>query len=318
MLSELSPIEWKCSPILFLIFNRPDLSQRVFARIKEAKPQKLYIAADGPRNDHPDDERLCAEARKVTEKLDWECELHTLYREENLGCGHAVKTAIDWFFENEESGIILEDDCLPDLSFFPYCAELLERYKNDERIGVISGDLFINKSRIKESYYFTNFPHMWGWATWKRVWNNYDFNIRDWPKVRHTNMLKRKIGSRYYVEKWESIFNRTYDGKIDTWDYQFAFMLFTQNQLCIAPRVNLVSNIGFDSRATHTKNPGDKASDHKAESIMFPLSHPQEIKIDIHKERKDLIFRFGQAPTLSERLIKYFKGIKGFFYLNFL
>jgi hypothetical protein len=146
-----------CPPVLFLIFNRPDMTQRVFERIRQASPRQLFIAADGPLADHPGEVKLFADSRNVVEQVDWTCEVHTLFREQNLGCGIAVKSAIDWFFENEEAGIILEDDCLPDQSFFPYCAELLERYKYNDKVGFISGDQFIDTRDIQDIIYIEKY-----------------------------------------------------------------------------------------------------------------------------------------------------------------
>src|SRR5258708_3549575 len=180
------------TPILFLIFNRPFPTRRVFAEIRKARPAKLFVAADGPRPDKPEDLETCRETREIIKDIDWPCEVQTLFRDKNLGCGVAVSGAITWFFQNVEQGIILEDDCLPDPSFFPFCTELLERYKDDERILLISGNFLQQKNKkfmVKASYYGTLIPHLWGWASWRRAWAKYDFNLTKWPEVKATKSL---------------------------------------------------------------------------------------------------------------------------------
>ena len=233
--------------------------------------------------------------------------MKTLFRKENLGCGLAVKSAIDWFFEQEESGIILEDDCLPNQSFFYYCADLLEHYKHNERIGMISGDQFLDTHKLKESYYFTNFPHLWGWATWRRVWKNYDFFMKDWPAIKDTRFLKEKTGSKYYAEKWKGIFDKTYSGKIDTWDYQAVFMLWVKNQLCIAPKINMVTNIGFGSNATHTTSLKDQRYSIVSGNTAFPLIHPRNFERNKSKDQLDLMYKWSR-PTLVKTMRGYLKS----------
>lgn len=294
--------------VLFLIFNRPDLTKMVFNRIREVRPEHLYIAADGPRKNNPTDVEKCKETRRIVDLIDWNCEVKTLFREENLGCGQAVRSAIDWFFSQEESGIILEDDCLPDPTFFQYCAELLLRYKDVEKIGVISGDQFVKTEDLKTSYYFTNFPHLWGWATWRRVWINYDFNMKDWPAKRQTHLIRKKTRSSYYADKWKGIFDRVHDGKIDTWDYQLVYMLWIKNQLCIAPKINLVTNVGFGTNATHTTNPKDTRYLVNSSSMSFPLSHPDHIRPDLQKDRADQMHVFGDCPSMVRRIQRNFRS----------
>lgn len=171
------------TPILFLIFNRPDTTRIVFKRIREIRPSKLYVAADAPRANKLGEAELCMETRAIIKDIDWPCELKTLFRDENLGCKLSVSGALDWFFENEECGIILEDDCLPDLTFFSFCKELLERYKDDDRIGHIGGNCFLPGQIAKElSYDFCSITHIWGWATWRRVWKNMDVQFHFWEE----------------------------------------------------------------------------------------------------------------------------------------
>ena len=176
--------------VLFLIFNRPENTDKVFKKIKNVKPKKLYIAADGPRENNINDKVNCLKAREVINKIDWNGEVKTLFRDKNLGCKLAVSSAIDWFFENEEMGIILEDDCLPDPSFFYFCQELLQKYKDDKRVMMISGfNYLLNSLEIRESYFFSNYYPIWGWATWRRAWKLYDNEMKNWDYFKENNNL---------------------------------------------------------------------------------------------------------------------------------
>lgn len=262
-------------PILFLIFNRPDTTERVFAEIKKVKPQKLFVASDGPRKNKVGEKELVEKTRRmVLDMIDWECEVKTLFRDENLGCKVAVSSAIDWFFENVEAGIILEDDCLPDQSFFRYCGELLEKYKDDERIMIISGDNFQDNAKYGDgSYYFSKNINIWGWATWRRSWKKYDVNMQTYPDFRKSNKIN-SISSRLLIQRfWISIFDAMFAGKIDTWDYQWVYAIWANNGLSISPNINLISNIGFRNDATHTKGEGHKFANMKTVSLDR-IKHP--------------------------------------------
>jgi hypothetical protein len=172
------------SAVLFLVFSRPHLTAQVMATIRAAQPKRLYVAADGPRK-RPGEDELCNEARRIATEVDWPCEVRTLFRDTNLGCRVGVSTAMDWFFEHEKEGIILEDDCVPSQSFFPYCAELLDRYRDDARIMCISGDNpRARPVQRRESYVFSRYPLIWGWATWQRAWRLYDATRSSWPEYR--------------------------------------------------------------------------------------------------------------------------------------
>lgn len=240
------------SPILFLNFNRPDLTLQVFQRIRAVKPSRLYVAFDGPRLDKPDDLKLCYEVRKITEAVDWDCDVKELCRTKNLGCKAAVSSAISWFFEHETEGIILEDDCLPEDSFFSFCDLMLTRYRHDMRIFTITGtNLQDGKKWGKASYYFSQYSNIWGWATWRRIWENYDANLTKYHENDIVEHLKNIFTNEFLVESWMEIFKKLKAGEIDTWDYQLNFYTFFGNGLCITPNVNLVSNIGFRNDATH-------------------------------------------------------------------
>lgn len=268
------------TPILFLIFNRPDTTKGVFEAIRKAKPPKLFVAADGARPDKPGEWEKCQKVRGIAIVVDWDCEVKTLFRDTNLGCKVAVSRAIDWFFQHVEEGIILEDDCLPTQSFFWFCQELLEKYRYDERVMMISGDNFqFGRKRTDYSYYFSRFTHIWGWASWRRAWKHFDVNMKLWPEIRDGGWLNDWLGDKKRVEYWTQIFEKVYKGKIDTWDYQWTFACWVQNGLSILPNVNLVSNIGFGFDAVHTKGQS-KFNDMKTEPVVFPLSHPKYILRD--------------------------------------
>jgi hypothetical protein len=243
-------------PILFLIFNRPDTTAQVFEKIRSVQPQKLYIAADGPRSGNERDIGKCTETRKIVESIDWDCKVTTFFRDKNLGCRIAVSSAITWFFEQEEQGIILEDDCLPHESFFTFCSELLEKYKSDERVMHIGGTMFLpDLSMLGErnaSYYFSRDPFIWGWATWRRAWSKYDVELKLFPLCRSDGLIQKIFNKKDQSLYWEKMFEETFQGEINTWDYQWRFAILISSGLCIVPKVNMVTNIGFVSDATHT------------------------------------------------------------------
>jgi len=291
------------TPILFLIFNREDTTQKVFDAIRQQKPKYLFVAADGPRKHKQGEAKTCQRVRNIIKQVDWDCEVKTLFRDENLGCKMAVSSAITWFFENVEQGIILEDDCLPDPSFFPYCEELLEKYKDDTRIGHISGNNFLVDIIEKDiSYDFCSFPHIWGWATWRRVWKNYDVNFPFWEE-------QKEKRSFLFCNKWDEIYFSSFISDvinnrngINTWDTQYLFSLRLQNQLSIYPAVNLVTNIGLENpNATHTAKKNEKHSI-PVSCIRFPLKHSQYVlrnkKLDDTTAKK-LFFSW-------KRLARYF------------
>ena len=269
------------TPILFLVFNRPDTTRQVFEIIKKIRPNKLYIASDGPRKEKINEENLVNEVRKIVLNIDWQCDVKILFRKNNLGCKIAVSNAISWFFNNEEMGIILEDDCLPDNSFFSFCQILLEKYKNHDEIMSICGSN-INMDLTKgSSFFFSKYPLMWGWATWSRAWNRYDVNMKNYPKFYENNGLKNlKMGGLPFISLWKENFDKTYNGEIDTWDYQWIFCCWYHNGVTIAPNVNLVKNIGFSFEATHTKKKDSIRGDLQLCSMDTNLIYPNNIVID--------------------------------------
>ncbi|MDD5109201.1 MAG: glycosyltransferase family 2 protein [Candidatus Omnitrophica bacterium] len=294
-------------PVLLLIFNRPDTTFKVFEQIKKCKPSKLFISADGPREGVAKDKEKCDQARKIIEQIDWDCETKTFFRERNSGCRTALSSAVNWFFENVEEGIILEDDCLPDFTFFRFCKELLEYYRNDKRITMISGSNFQFGRKFTEySYYFSRYTIIWGWASWRRAWKYYDVDMKLWPEVSEKRLLLNILEDRKEVSYWSNIFEKVYQRKIDTWDYQWLFACWLQNGIAIVPDVNLVSNIGFGSSGTHTMAKSIVANLEK-KHVEFPLLHPPYIFRDMIADRLIEKYQYS-SPRLYKKIINIIYG----------
>jgi len=300
------------TPVAFIIFNRLDTTKKVFAEIAKARPPKLLVIADGPRADHPDDAGTCADVRAVINHVDWDCEVLTNYSDINMGCKRRVSSGLDWVFNTVEEAIILEDDCLPHQTFFRFCEELLEKYWDDERIAMISGDNFqLERKRTAYSYYFSRYTHIWGWASWRGAWENYDVNMKLWPEIRDGDWLEDWLGDRKSVQYWVKIFEKVYQGKIDTWDYQWTFSCWMQSALTILPNVNLVSNIGFGQEAVHTTDKS-KVTDMKTEAITFPISHPPGILRDSMADfitEKNMFSGQAFMPRAINKLKQTIKGV---------
>ena len=286
------------TPVGFLIFNRPEATRKVFEAIRRARPARLFVVADGPRPDRPGEAERCKAARAIIEMVDWPCEVETNFADRNLGCGLRVSSGLDWIFQKTEEAIILEDDCVPDQSFFPYCTELLERFRDDERVMVISGVNFQEKrGRTEYSYYYSRFAYMWGWASWRRAWAKYDFTMRLWPEIRDGKWLEDMFIKRGFASYWDQAFSKTFRKEIDTWDYQWIFACLVNSGLVVIPRVNLVSNIGFDADATHT-NFVSIFGDRRTMSLDFPLCHPPYVMHDLQTDMNVAQKFFTNSYTL--------------------
>ncbi|MEY2885027.1 MAG: hypothetical protein RL490_2751 [Pseudomonadota bacterium] len=265
------------SPVLFLVFNRPDTTARVFESIRQAQPPRLYVAADGPRASRVGEAARCAQVRALATAVDWPCEIRTLFRDENLGCKCAVSGAIDWFFANEPEGIILEDDILPDPSFFRYCDELLARYRDDTTVSMISGcNLIGDRHGADSSYMLSHYMHIWGWASWRRAWTHYDVDMTGWADPAAKNKLAALLGNRpRAIAYWTGIFDQMAAGAIDTWDYQWVFAAWMHDMVATIPAQSLIGNIGFGADATHTTGDmPDAVRDAQPRPMAFPLRHP--------------------------------------------
>jgi hypothetical protein len=295
------------TPVAFIIFNRPDTAERVFSEIAKARPPKLLVIADGPRLDRPGEIEKCSASRAIIDRVDWPCEVLTNYSEINLGCKNRVSSGIDWVFSQVEEAIILEDDCFPNGSFFSFCEEMLDHYRHDERIGMIAGTNFLdNKFEFSDSYYFSRYMSIWGWATWRRAWQNYDREIRYWPKLKQSRFLQSRFFAKDEQKYWLKVLDRVYAGVIDTWDYQWVLHNWTNSRLSIVPTVNLISNIGFRSDATHTAN-ASIYSCLDTQRLAFPLSHPQRMYVNAIA---DSYSAKAQFTSLWRRLIRNrFKAI---------
>jgi hypothetical protein len=277
------------TPILFVVFNRPDTTLQVLKQIAAVQPQKLYVAADGPRPHKPSEKEICNKVRElVMSGITWQCEVKTLFRSSNLGCKEAVSSAITWFFEHEEEGIILEDDCLPSLSFFRYCKYMLEKYRQDTNILSVNGCNF-GFHQAEKKYFFSPFMNMWGWATWRRSSSLINYEMTSWKKLGF-------IGQLYYLSKiipkndkgldipwiryWWLQFRVVANNELDTWDYQWLWHCFLYRKYCIVPPVNLVSNLGFNAQSTHTHAPNSLVANMEKYELDFPISGVAEYTLD--------------------------------------
>jgi hypothetical protein len=287
------------TPVLFLVFKRPGTTRRVFEGIRKARPARLFVAADGPRDGWTEEAELCRETREVI-RVDWECDLRTLFRDRNLGVKAGVASSIDWFFENAGEGIILEDDCLPHPDFFTFAAGLLARYRDDPRLMHVSGDNFqLGRRRGEASYYFSRYAHCWGWATWRRAWALYDVEMGGFPGFASRREIDKIIGNRRVRNYWMKVFGDAHSGRYKTWDYAWAYEVLARGGLCAVPNVNLVTNIGFGEGATHTFEPVSRMSGIPTESLG-PLVHPAAVAVD--EEADNFEFRHLLQPLLRGRL----------------
>jgi hypothetical protein len=265
------------TPVALLIFNRPEPTRRVFEMIRQAQPPILLVVADGPRSES--ERAVCLETRKIIEGVDWPCDVRRHYSDVNLGCKNRVSSGITWIFKEVDRAIILEDDCVPHPTFFPFCQELLEKYQNDPQVMHISGDNFQENNKgfvCNESYYFSNIPHIWGWASWRRAWNHYDLQMKSWPEARDRHLLNTILPDAANVERWTDKFQHYYDQQINSWDGPWSYACLVNHGLCIVPKVNLISNIGFGATATHTRQEAatDKLANLPTVAMDFPLRHP--------------------------------------------
>ncbi len=267
------------TPVLFCNFNRPELTARVFESIRSRQPKTLFLACDGPRAGNVDDVNKVDQVRKLIADVDWPCDVRTRFVEENLGCKKAIASAIDWAFEQTEELIILEDDCVPDPTFFDYCQELLHRYREDDRVMMISGNNFQDQPVSEASYYFSRWTHIWGWATWKRAWQHFDVDVKSWPKVKSAQQLRSVVTDPIEYDYWSHTLDMQHAGSVDTWDFPWCYAVWAANGLSILPNRNLVSNIGFGSEATHTTDPESALAGMK----VWPLTnlvHPESVSVN--------------------------------------
>lgn len=297
------------TPVLFIAFNREEPARMVMEAIRQARPPRLYFACDGPRNEG--EKERCEKVRALVSMVDWECELHTKFSDVNLGVMMGESTAMDWFFEQEEEGIILEDDTMPVQSFFWYCQELLQRYRNDDRVWCIMGNNLMTEWEHKgdEAYYFSahGYGAYWGWAGWRRVWRKYDVEMKEWPDCRDRQLLTGHFLNKAELAEASKLFEGQYAGEIRSWDYQMDFARILNRGVTCIPNVNLVGNIGFGADGTHTVNEHDRRNKTDQKEITFPMAHPKHMLVD---HRRDLAyFEHYIQPTLYQQLKEVVKNI---------
>jgi len=305
------------TPILFLVFNRPESTRKVFEAIRKIKPLRLYVASDGARIEKKLEDELVLEVREIVAQTDWECEVNTLYREKNLGCKKAISEAITWFFNHEEEGIILEDDCLPDQSFFWYCKELLCRYRNNKNIMTVGGVNYQNGAQRGEgSYYGTKYFHCWGWASWRRAWLEYDLELETIEGTVSTGLVNLSDGNPFFIPYWNDIISECVDGRNSSWAYPMSITCFARigagvETMHLAPQVNLVENIGFKSGGTHTNDKQNNPSSIK-HSINFPLKHPECLIRDVTADKwtDEVHFQITFKGYLKRKIGKKFPKFK--------
>lgn len=292
------------TPILFIIFNRPDTTKEVFNQIKRVKPKNLFLAADGPRMEKPGELEKCKETRDIVNQVNWDCNINTLFQENNLGCREAVSTAISWFFKNVEYGIILEDDCYPDISFFHFCDNLLEKYQNNTKIYHINGCNFLyDKKYIKDSYYFSRYPVIWGWATWRRAWGQYDILMKDFPEFKKKNVIDNILPSRKQRKHFNNAFESMYLKKHNSWSAQWLFTVMKNDGLAITPDSNLIINIGTQTDSTHRFLKDSKRTPTNLVPLVFPLKHPNQ-KIEEKADTETYNILWGKSFSKIFRLLK--------------
>ncbi len=297
-------MKYKCkSPVLIIIFNRPDFVKNLIDILREVQPTELYVAADGPRDGNAQDIERCHSARNEIESVDWECKIHKKYSDKNLGCGFNPSDGITWALNNSGESIILEDDCMPSIDFFKYCDELLEKYREDDRVMMISGNNHtLGKCNLFYSYAFSHHTQTYGWATWDRAWKKYDLNMELWPEVRSYEWIESWTGSKKSAKYWHGIFDMCYNKELESaWDYQWTFCCWINHGLNIIPKVNLVSNIGFTSEGTHTTDADNLVANVPVVDLEFPLTHPTLFQHDIDLDRVLQVNIY--TPSIQSRVI---------------
>ncbi len=298
------------TPVVLIIFKRVESTQKVFDTVRQAKPKKLFVIADGPRPDKEGEAEKCAQTRAIIDQVDWNCEVLKCFSDENLGCGVRISSGLSWVFEQVEDAIILEDDCIPHPTFFTFCSEMLERYRDEPKVMSISGCLFA-KSPKPESYYFSHYLSCWGWATWQRAWQHFDFKMTKLPELLEEGWLYQYLPSDRVADCWKRRFTAVYEsGKGDVWSYQFQFASWVQNALSIRANVNLISNVGLtDEEATHAqiKSDGSVNFDY-LEAMEFPLRHPEGIVRDADMDNAMAKFMVDK-PTFASRVYNKLKTI---------
>lgn len=290
------------TPVVFIVFNRPNVTRMVFSVIREVQPKTLLLIADGPRLNNENDFINCKEVLEIVEAVDWPCNIYRNYSGINLGCRRRLATGLDWVFTLVDRAIILEDDCLPDPSFFRFCTEMLDKYEHAENVMHISGfNRLSGKIKATESYIFSRFGSIWGWATWKRAWKLYDVDMRYWETIKRNKEFRILGKTKEEIEWRTGLFDKVHNGEIDTWDYQWVFARIIHRGLSIIPIVNLISNIGFGEDATHTKDVSSKNANREIYRLEQPIVHQKRIKLSNEYDAMYLQEIFSNCNSLSTR-----------------
>jgi hypothetical protein len=269
------------TPIALLTFNRPQLTKRLLGVLAQVRPSRILVVSDGPRPHVASDAEKCAAVRNLLKKIDWDCEIERNFAERNMGSFPRNSSGLNWVFEQVEEAIILEDDCLPDLSFFPYCEELLDKYRDHPRVGLISGNNFLKPTMVQQepSYFFSGYATTWGWASWRRTWHQVDLNMPYWPQFRDGGQLLQAVFSSSEARYWRSIYDAIQERRMkNAWDYQLMLACMRYNLLTVVPSVNLVSNLGFGPDSTHCEDSNSLLCNIKAHGVKFPLVHPEKVQ----------------------------------------
>lgn len=299
------------TPITFIFFNRLDTTLKVLECIRKAQPERLYLISDGARTERNGEKELVESIRNQVEAgIDWPCKIFKNYAEKNMGCHKRMASGITWVFEQEETSIILEDDIIPVPAFFQFCEELLIKYKNEDRVTYITGNNIYHDYPIKDSYLFSKFPSIWGWATWRRAWKFFDDSPAVWEKMKKANTIES-----YYGPKWAKFYKaqieKAYMGELDTWDYQWEASRMYHNGLGIIPKYNMIENIGFNrDDATHTR--GNSMYDFTKKNVEFPLMHPDSVQCDENYDRayiKNIIAKEFERWTLNGKILRRLRMI---------
>ena len=290
------------TPILFLIFKRLDITVQVFHEIRKQRPNKLFIAGDGGRT--PEEHNKCIETREaVLSMINWDCEVKTLFRDNNLGCRDGVSGAISWFFRNVEEGIIIEEDCLPDASFFDFCAKMLNKYRDNSKIMSIVGTNFQDGTvRGDGDYYFSYMADCWGWATWKRAWNCYDKDMTSYNKFKLKNILWDIYENNDIANFWETTLDHVYNKKLSSWASIWTYSVYLRNGLTIYPNMNLISNIGFNNESTHCADPNSSIANRERFSITItkdPTGIEPDVEADVYTYKTYMGIEETKLPIIK-------------------
>lgn len=291
------------TPVALFVFNRPETTRRVLDAVRSAEPRRLFVVADGPREGYGEDEVRCAEAREVATDIDWDCEVHTNFADENMGLFRRFTTGLDWVFDAVDRAIILEDDCLPSQSFFRFCGALLDRYADDERVMTISGTNELGEwKNDRQDYHFARYESIWGWATWRRAWEYYDPEMGLWRNEEARERLADAIADHEQCKWRMRLYEETYSGDIDSWAFRWSFMTTIQSGLAAIPSKNLVTNIGFGEEATNLTDESSARSAIRRGKLKLPLDEPPCISAD--RGFDDRIYR-RRTESLERIMYRY-------------